>query len=146
MKLYLKCSFNLTNSYVTKLTVLTQRAEFRECNKSRKISRRKIKIQSMHLKIRIVMNKISQFASAILVYLKQLIYNVFILFVDKSIMKSEIICDCCKQRTHSLFGLFDIMVCSNCHMRLVNSLKYVNRVQISCASVHLNQYVSCQKS
>jgi len=57
------------------------------------------------------MNKISQFASPILVYLKQFIYNVFILFVDNNIIKSEMICDCCKQKIHSLFGLFDMMIC-----------------------------------
>jgi len=57
------------------------------------------------------MNKISQFASPILVYLKQFIYSVFILFVDNNIIKSEMICDCCKQKIHSLFGLFDMMIC-----------------------------------
>jgi hypothetical protein len=43
-------------------------------------------------------------------------------------MESEMVCAYCKQKTDSLFGLFDMMVCSNCHIRLVNSLKYVGRV------------------
>ncbi|GEM_PF-3355877 len=43
-------------------------------------------------------------------------------------MESEMVSDYCKQKTDSLFGLFDMMVCSNCHIRLVNSLKYVGKV------------------
>ena len=39
-------------------------------------------------------------------------------FVDNNIMESEMICDYCKQKTESLFGLFDMMVCSNCHIEV----------------------------
>jgi len=40
-------------------------------------------------------------------------------------MESKMIYYYRKQKTESLFGLFDMKVCSNCHMRLVKSLKYV---------------------
>ena len=42
-------------------------------------------------------------------------------------MKIEPVCDYCKQETNSLFGLFDMMLCSNCYARLVNSLKFAMR-------------------
>jgi len=35
-------------------------------------------------------------------------------------MKSETVCDYCKQETNSLFGLFDMMLCSDCHAKLCN--------------------------
>lgn len=36
-------------------------------------------------------------------------------------MRSEKVCDYCKQKTPSLFGMLDEMVCSKCYARLVCS-------------------------
>lgn len=39
-------------------------------------------------------------------------------------MESELTCDYCKQRTNSLYGLFNMMVCKVCHARLIATYKY----------------------
>ncbi len=38
-------------------------------------------------------------------------------------MESEMKCDNCKQRTESLYGLFNMMVCKECHARLITVYK-----------------------
>ena len=43
-------------------------------------------------------------------------------------MESEMRCDYCKQRTNSLYGLSNMMVCKVCHARLIASYKYEIRV------------------
>jgi len=42
-------------------------------------------------------------------------------------MKSETVCDYCKQETNSLFGLFDMMLCSKCYAKLITSFKFAMR-------------------
>jgi len=39
-------------------------------------------------------------------------------------MISESRCDYCKEKTNSLYGLLNMMVCSKCHAELANSFKF----------------------
>jgi len=47
--------------------------------------------------------------------------------MHSNIMTNERVCDYCKQETNSLFGLFDMMLCSKCYAKVVSSFKFAMR-------------------